>query len=297
MQPVRKGDRGPAVEDIQRRLLALGYELGSTGVDGVFLGRTAEAVAVFQEANGLAEDGVVGEHTWSALVDATFTLGDRMLYLRHPCFHGRDVETLQSALNVLGFACGRPDGIFGPYTERAVREFQGNCGQTPDGIVGPETVSAALGLRHVWEGKDPTAPAELSVGEARRAEVLRDTEVAVVADDPLRDVAGRLANLARAAEERSSLSVAERGGTSGAERLVLMLVVPGGASGHDARPVVFADGASAEGLAARMLTALSSSGPDRTEVLVEVPPEAVEGEHAAQRFAVSLLDAVCAALA
>ena len=42
MRPIRPGDRGPAVEDIQRRLLALGYDLGITGVDGVFLGRTLE---------------------------------------------------------------------------------------------------------------------------------------------------------------------------------------------------------------------------------------------------------------
>lgn len=296
MLPVRQGDRGPAVEDIQRRLLMLGYDLGPTGVDGVFLGRTAEAVAVFQEAGGLAEDGVVGERTWSALVDATFTLGDRMLYLRHPYFHGRDVQNLQGALNVLGFACGRPDGIFGPYTERAVREFQANCGQAPDGIVGPETVAAVRGLRHVWEGKDPTAPAALPVGEARRAEVLRGNEVAVVAAGPLAEVAERLANLARAAEECSDLRVSG-GGVSGAERLVLLLRAPGDAAGHDARPVVTAEGTSPEALAARMLTALSSSGRGRAEVLVEVPPEVVEGEREAQRFAVALLDAVCAALA
>ena len=76
MRPVRPSDRGPAVEDIQRRLLALGYDLGPTGVDGVFLGQTAEAVRSFQLSHGLSEDGVVGEETWSALVDAGFTLGD-----------------------------------------------------------------------------------------------------------------------------------------------------------------------------------------------------------------------------
>ena len=54
----------------------------------------------------LGEDGFVGDATWAALVDATFTLGDRMLYLRVPHFHGHDVRVLQQALNVLGFACG-----------------------------------------------------------------------------------------------------------------------------------------------------------------------------------------------
>ena len=95
MRPVRPGARGPAVEDIQRRLLALGYDLGRTGVDGVFLGLTADAVRSFQSVNGLSEDGVVGDETWSALVDAGFKLGDRMLYLRLPHFHGHDVLALQ----------------------------------------------------------------------------------------------------------------------------------------------------------------------------------------------------------
>jgi len=95
MRPVRIGDRGAAVEDIQRRLRTLGYELGITGIDGVFFGLTAEAVRAFQQEHGLAEDGLVGDETWSALVDATFTLGDRMLYLRLPYFHGHDVALRQ----------------------------------------------------------------------------------------------------------------------------------------------------------------------------------------------------------
>ena len=90
MKPILPGGRGPAVEDIQRRLLALGFDLGPTGVDGVFLGKTRDAVIAFQTGNGLSEDGVVGGETWAALVDATFKLGDRTLYLRLPHFHGRD---------------------------------------------------------------------------------------------------------------------------------------------------------------------------------------------------------------
>ena len=123
LEPIAQGDRGAAVEDVQKRLLVLGFDLGPTGVDGVFLGATLSAVRSFQHANGLSEDGTVGDETWAALVDATFRLGDRLLYLRYPYLHGADVRALQSALNVLGFACGSPDGIFGAFTERAVRTF------------------------------------------------------------------------------------------------------------------------------------------------------------------------------
>ena len=146
MKPILPGGRGPAVEDVQKRLMTLGYDLGSTGVDAVFLGKTREAVVAFQNARGLSEDGVVGDETWSALVDSTFTLGDRMLYLRQPHFHGNDVRTLQGALNTLGFSCGEVDAIFGAYSEHAVREFQRNSGQPDDGIVGPGTVRVAASV-------------------------------------------------------------------------------------------------------------------------------------------------------
>ena len=175
MNPVRPGDRGSAVEDIQRRLLVLGYDLGRTGIDGVYLGRTREAVEAFQREHGLAENGVVGDQTWAALVDATFTLGDRMLYLRVPHFHGRDVRSMQEALNALGFACGLTDGIFGTFTERAVREFQRNAGLAADGIVGADTVSALTNLRHVWEGKEPHAH---SAAQARARAALRGSRAA-----------------------------------------------------------------------------------------------------------------------
>jgi peptidoglycan hydrolase-like protein with peptidoglycan-binding domain len=53
--------------------------------------------------------------------------------------HGSAVETLQKALVALGFAPGRPDGVFGANTEAAVVDFQRSNGLQPDGIVGKET--------------------------------------------------------------------------------------------------------------------------------------------------------------
>lgn len=53
---------------------------------------------------------------------------------------GDDVASMQDALNRLGFDCGRPDGIFGPATGRALHDFQKNCGLPPDGICGPRTI-------------------------------------------------------------------------------------------------------------------------------------------------------------
>jgi N-acetylmuramoyl-L-alanine amidase len=107
---------------------------------GDFGDSTCEAVTSFQHARGLHGTGRCDEHTWVALVEAGWRLGDRLLVLAAPQLRGDDISTLQDALNQLGFDCGRPDGIFGPATVRALVDFQRNGGLSPDGICGPRTV-------------------------------------------------------------------------------------------------------------------------------------------------------------
>ncbi len=293
MKPVRPSDRGPAVEDIQRRLLALGYELGPTGVDGVFLGATAQAVTAFQLQHQLTEDGFVADETWSALVDAGFTLGDRMLYLRIPHFHGADVSVLQRALSVLGFACGAIDGIFGAFTERAVREFQVNSGLPADGIAGPETARTVLNLRHVWEGKDPQSHSAAHIAPARAAEVLTRVRLVVVGDDEAGvRVAERLVNLAHASSEKALIHVLDADEIVPPGVVTLRLCGTGSARIVPGRPIVSM--AAPELLAPRLVTALAAAS-DGQEVVVEVGESPAADEREDQRAAVLLLDAVCVA--
>lgn len=138
--PLRLGDSGHAVRDLHRRLAAAGFT--ETGPPEVFDEATEHALRAFQVARRLVEDGICGRQTWSALVDAHFRLGDRMLYLRSPMTRGDDVADLQLRLGNLGFDAGWLDGIFGPDTEAAVRDFQHNQGLNADGTVGRDTVAA-----------------------------------------------------------------------------------------------------------------------------------------------------------
>jgi peptidoglycan hydrolase-like protein with peptidoglycan-binding domain len=295
MKPVRPGDRGPAVEDIQRRLLVLGHDLGRTGIDGVFLGRTREAVEAFQREHGLAENGVVGEATWAALVDATFTLGDRMLYLRLPHFHGRDVRSMQEALNALGFACGQTDSIFGTFTERAVREFQRNAGLAADGIVGRETVSALTNLRHVWEGKEPLAHSAAQAAPARACEALTRHEIVFVVHDHVSaEVAGRVVNLAlaNAAGARVTVWDADEGDATG--DLVVRLVADGTVPAVPGVPYVLMNAEQRD--FPRLVAAVSAARSGCGEMVVELDRAAVADERGEQQIAVAILDALCTAL-
>jgi hypothetical protein len=70
---VQQGATGAAVRRVQGLLVAAGYSLGVTGahkdgIDGSFGAVTGTAVRQAQKAAGIAEDGVVGQATWPALL-------------------------------------------------------------------------------------------------------------------------------------------------------------------------------------------------------------------------------------
>lgn len=118
-----------------------GFHL-SAAQPGVFCPSTVEALLRFQHARGLPTTGACDEECWRALIEAGWTLGDRMLVLTSPNLRGDDVVELQTDLARLGFDCGRIDGIFGVNTARAVAGFQSDIGLNPDGVCGSDTVRA-----------------------------------------------------------------------------------------------------------------------------------------------------------
>jgi len=97
-------------------------------------------VEAFQHRRGLRVDGVCGPQTWQTLVEAGFSVGDRVLWRRSPMLRGDDVAEVQRRLGALGFDSGRVDGIFGDLTAGAVAEFQRNAGLPVDGVVGGGTM-------------------------------------------------------------------------------------------------------------------------------------------------------------
>lgn len=309
METITLNSRGAAVEDVQRRLVAAGH-LSESAADGFYGEETAAAVRDFCRAADLPETDEVTDKVWAALVDATFELGDRTLYLRMPYFHGCDVRDLQRALGALGFSCGPTDGIFGVHTELALRKFQTNLGLPTDGIAGAYTYSAIRNLQHSWKGKEAYRGAR-HLGFARVADVLERNAVCLFGtEDFTRSVASRMSNLALATNPYSKIVSADSLLVQPDEDMLLMHITvaadekqPAPAKSRQPQtPVVSYD--DEESLATRLsaaLAAVRSAAPQGVpqRVVVELPGTVWfnAGEaRSAQHYAITLLDALCEAL-
>lgn len=134
---------------------------------------TQATVQAFQRSRGLPITGVVDATTWARLLEAGWRLGDRLLFLIKPYLRGDDVAELQVRLSQLGFDPGRVDGVFGPLLDRALSEFQRNCGLETNGTLTQRTL---IELRRFSPVSDRTlvseARDEAGFGEPRRGPIV-----------------------------------------------------------------------------------------------------------------------------
>ena len=176
----------------------------------------------FQQARGLSVTGIVDEVTARALEEAQWKLGDRSLNLQEPpLMHGDDVAALQSRLTEMGFDCGRVDGIYGPRTESAVKDFQKSVGATVDGKCGPATIIALIRLTKIVSGGAPSILRE-SANQKNRGPALANKTIVLNpdGDDPLvYDVAVRTEGRLLALGASVFLTRGERNNPSESERI------------------------------------------------------------------------------
>ena len=124
---LKKGDKGPDVRELQTLLYDNGFWTYHTITD-YFGDVTETAVKNFQSAKNITVDGIVGNTTYSYLLNGV--KNDIMLKRGDT---GSEVKEVQQMLGITA------DGIFGSGTESAVKSFQSKHGLTTDGIVGPKT--------------------------------------------------------------------------------------------------------------------------------------------------------------
>jgi chitosanase len=110
------------------------HKLIGQGKWGLELPLSAHGVVINQAALGVSD----GE----PFVPSAGDVAERVLRLTNPLLQGNDVKKVQRALGFTGAAI---DGVFGPDTDLAVRQFQQQRGLFVDGKVGNAT-RTALGL-------------------------------------------------------------------------------------------------------------------------------------------------------
>ena len=133
---IMEGASGDDVKDLQGRLRELGY---LNSVTGKFGEQTTQAVKNFQQVNGLAKDGKVGQKTRELIFSA-----DAKAYFLQYGAQSDKVKTYQKRLKALGYLTTTPDGNYGQDTVAAVKRFQDVNGLTADGFLGPDAVSLLL---------------------------------------------------------------------------------------------------------------------------------------------------------
>ena len=68
LMSIRRGSRGTQVEALQALLIAKGFSVGDSGIDGSFGPMTEKSVKKFQQELGLETDGIAGPQTMYALL-------------------------------------------------------------------------------------------------------------------------------------------------------------------------------------------------------------------------------------
>ena len=175
---------GNRCKELQTLLIALGYNCGGYGVDGIFGKGTYDSLIQFQKDYGLKVDGLAGHNTFDKLYELTGTndsnisfdfeqwVRDLQLECNRQGFSNQKIDgypglntlkgcptlrkgvsgnitkLVQERLISLGYKLVKygADSDFGSETYEAVVKFQKDYGLSPDGIVGKSTWKKLLGM-------------------------------------------------------------------------------------------------------------------------------------------------------
>ena len=150
---LRKGMQHPIVQQLQQRLMDLGFMDYDEPTD-LYGEVTQNAVKVYQRQNQLAQDGIIGPETLQAILSP-----DAKYYAAQNGDVGDDISRIQTRLYELGYlaTANQVTGNYGDSTQEAVIKMQNVNNLDQDGKVGRKTMNLLY--------SDEVKPNMLSYGE------------------------------------------------------------------------------------------------------------------------------------
>lgn len=141
---LQKGSQGKNVMDLQKMLNSKMGDGQYIREDGIFGAATEKLTKMMQYRYFLAQDGMVGTHTWHILcVD---TLAEKPLLQIGS--NGVLVTCVQHVLKDANYYTGAIDGIFGAQMEQAVKTMQTKQRLQRDGVIGDRTWDLLVEIAH-----------------------------------------------------------------------------------------------------------------------------------------------------
>ena len=131
--------------DIMMQIVLKSYGYYDGKIDGDFGSGSKKALVLFQGANNLSPDGVLGQKTCKLLLNKKNIVSnnqkdDEIVNVEDS--YSQEIYDAQVKLKNLGLYTSTLDGINGPGTKRAIKQFQKKAGFNIDGVVGPLTLAA-----------------------------------------------------------------------------------------------------------------------------------------------------------
>ena len=136
----------PVRSDIMIQIVLKSYGYYDGDIDGKFGTASKKALIMFQGANNLSPDAVVGQQTCNLLLNKKNIVKNAQQKVNNSLDvksqYSQEIYDIQVKLKDLGLYTSTIDGINGPGTKRAIRNFQEKAGLNIDGVAGPQTLAA-----------------------------------------------------------------------------------------------------------------------------------------------------------
>ena len=137
----------PVRNEFMLQIILKSYNYYTGKIDGQIGPNSKGALKDFQKANNAMVDGILGPETCLKLLNKSdLVKKEKSTFIENSNdernIFSQEINDAQVILKKLGLYTGSLDGLNGPSTKRAVREFQSKSGLSTDGVIGPQTLDA-----------------------------------------------------------------------------------------------------------------------------------------------------------